>query len=69
MTLPSERKNSLKAAMRLLFRLLDPKQTPRVPKSVRTEAYWALRHFPADFEIDQYWKEKDPFTYSPSSKK
>jgi hypothetical protein len=32
--------------------LLDPKKTPKVPKAVRKEAYWCLRHFPSDFEMD-----------------
>lgn len=57
MTLPNERYRSLKYARDFLRSLLDPKQTPRVPKAVRKEAYWRLRHFPADYELEQIPKK------------
>ena len=53
MTLPHERVRSLHAARRLLFDLLDPKSTPRVPRSVRRYASRVLKHYPADHEIEQ----------------
>lgn len=53
MTIPRERSNSIRRAREFLRSLLDPKKTPRVPRAIRREAYWALRHFPADWEINQ----------------
>lgn len=52
MTLPNERYRSLQQAREFLRSLLDPKQTPRVPKAVRREAYRALRHYPNQYEIE-----------------
>ena len=53
MTLPHERVRALHAARRLLFELLDPKATPRVPRDVRRYASRVLKHYPLDFEIDE----------------
>ena len=52
MTLPHERVRAIHAARRLLFDLLDPKATPRVPREVRRYASRVLKHYPADHEID-----------------
>ena len=52
MTIPCERTRAIQRAREFLRSLLDTKKTPRVPKSIRKEAYWVLRHFPHDFEID-----------------
>jgi hypothetical protein len=52
MTLPDERLRALKNTQRFLLDLLDRKKTPRVPKSVRKQAYWCLRHYPADYILD-----------------
>lgn len=54
MTLPNERTRAIRNARNFLRKLLDPKQSPRVPKSIRKEAYWALKHFPSDFDIMRY---------------
>jgi hypothetical protein len=51
MTLPDERYRSIGKAREFLRSLLDPKLTPKVPKKVRKEAYWVLRHFPADYDV------------------
>lgn len=51
MTLPNERSNSLRNVRAFLRSLLDPKQTPKVPKSVRRSAYYCLKHFPSDYDI------------------
>jgi hypothetical protein len=51
MTLPHERSIALYNTREFLRRLLDRSATPKVPKHIRTEAYWALRHFPSDFDI------------------
>ena len=52
MTLPIERTWSLKQTREFLRSLLDPKQTPRVPRSIRRLAGSCLRHYPADYEIE-----------------
>lgn len=51
MTLPNERTRAVHNARRFLRDLLDPKKTPKVPRSIRREAYWILRHFPGDLEM------------------
>jgi hypothetical protein len=57
MTLPNERTRAVTNARQFLTDLLDPKKTPRVPKKIRKEAYWVLRHFPWDLHIDQAAKK------------
>jgi hypothetical protein len=57
MSLPDEKYRSINNAREFLRSLLDPKQTPRVPKKVRKEAYWALRHYIADYELEQLAKK------------
>ncbi len=52
MTLPFERTRSLVMTKEFLQRLLDPKQTPRVPRPVRGHAHMLLRHFPTLGDID-----------------
>ena len=59
MTLPDERYRAIIRARDFLRDLLDPKKTPKVPKKIRREAYYALKHFPWDMEID-YLAEKSP---------
>ena len=53
MTLPIERMNSLRHAEALLYDLMDPKATPRVPREIRQRARSVLRHWPmsSDFEL------------------
>lgn len=53
MTIPIERSWSIKNTRNFLRSLLDPKETPKVPKSVRQVAYRCLRHFPSDLDIEQ----------------
>ncbi len=57
MTLPCERYRSIRHAREFLRRLLDPKQTPKVPKDIRIQAYWALRHFPGEYETESLAKK------------
>lgn len=57
MTIPRERFNSLIKTKEFLRDLLDPKKTPRVPSSVREEAYWCLKHFPSDSELAEIPKK------------
>ena len=62
MTLPDERLRALKKARRFLFSLLDPSQTPKVPKTIRKEASSVLKHFPFDYQLDKL-AEIDPDNY------
>ena len=52
MTLPHERYNAIKRTEEFLKALIDPKQTPRVPKKYRKEAYYCLRHYPGGYNLD-----------------
>lgn len=54
MTLPDERYRAVMWAERFLRDLAhDTKKYPRIPKSVRREAYSILRHFPIEYEMKQ----------------
>lgn len=52
MTLPYERYNAIKWTEKFLQELLDPKQTPRVPRAIRQRAYSLLRHYPGGYNLD-----------------
>ena len=52
MTISVERFNSIKNTRKFLQSLLDPKKTPRVPKKIRTQAYWCLRHYPWTMDME-----------------
>lgn len=52
MTIPIERSRAIRQTREFLRALLDPKRTPRVPSKIRQEAYWCLRHFPSDLDIN-----------------
>lgn len=64
MTLPVERTRAVMGASRFLLSLLDPKQTPRVPRVIRNEANAALRHYPASGDIRQT-HQKFPSMWGP----
>lgn len=51
MTIFPEKISSLKRTREFLESLLDRKKTPRVPKEIRRQAYWCLRHFPHEYDI------------------
>ena len=53
MTLPNERYRAVGHAREFLRDLLDPKKTPRVPKEIRKRAYYALKHFPNEFDMEE----------------
>jgi hypothetical protein len=53
MTIPVERSRSIRQTREFLRALLDPKKTPKIPSKIRQEAYWCLRHFPSDMDINQ----------------
>ena len=52
MTLPYERYNAVKWTEKFLIELLDPKQTPRVPRLIRERAYALLKHYPGGYNLD-----------------
>ena len=53
MTLPDERYRAVLAAERLLRDLLDPRITPRVPRTVREQARRVLRHYPSEYDMQR----------------
>lgn len=55
MTTSRERTNALKNVREFLRRMLSPYNggIKRIPKDVRKECYYLLKHYIADFEIDQ----------------
>jgi hypothetical protein len=54
MTLPDERYRAVMWAKRFLQDLAhDRKKYPRISKTVRSEAYSILRHFPSDWDMKQ----------------
>lgn len=59
MTVPRERTNAVIFTESFLKSLLDPKQTPRVPKSVRQQASHLLRHYPSQFEMEVISSRED----------
>ena len=52
MTLPDERFRAVINTEKFLLELLDPKKTPRVPKHIRKQALWCLRHYPSQYEME-----------------
>lgn len=53
MTLPDERRRAVVNTREFLRSLLDPKKTPKVPKSIRKQAYYLLKHYPWDAHLDE----------------
>jgi hypothetical protein len=51
MTLPDERYRAVDRTRQLLLNLINPAHTPRVPKIIREEASYCLRHFPSTFDM------------------
>jgi hypothetical protein len=67
MTLPDERYRALKCGKEFLYDLINPKKTPRVPKDIRRQALWVLRHYPDDYQLEllpkvlPQWFDDKPF--------
>ena len=53
MTLPDERFRSIFRTAEFLAELTDPKSTPRIPKKIRDEARWCLRHYPTYYDLKE----------------
>lgn len=52
MTLPDERTRAVLQTRKFLRRLLNSKETPRVPKTIREEAHRLLKHYPGELDLD-----------------
>jgi hypothetical protein len=52
MTLNFERELAIKRTREFLYSLLDPKVTPKVPKSVRRTAKDLLKHYPTVLDME-----------------
>jgi hypothetical protein len=59
MTLPDERYRAIRQTAQFLRDLQDRTIYPRVPRSVRAEAYRLLRHYPGDYDLERL-AEKSP---------
>jgi hypothetical protein len=51
MTLPVERVYALLNTREFLWSLLDRSATPGIPKDIRKQAYWCLKHFPGEVDL------------------
>ncbi len=52
MTLPDERYRAVIRTREFLLELCDPKRTPRLPKKIRQDAAWCLRHYPSEWDME-----------------
>lgn len=59
MTVPRERTNAVIFTESFLKDLLNPKVTPRVPKSIRQQAARCLRHYPSQWEMETIAARED----------
>lgn len=56
-----EEKRSIESVRKFIYDLLDPKQTPKVPKSVRLRARQVVKHYPISLDLFvQKWYDEDP---------
>lgn len=62
MTLPDERFRAVIQTKNFLADLCNPKKTPRIPKAIRQQANWCLRHYPSFWDLKRAEQgEKDVF--------
>ena len=59
MTLPYERTRAVVQTEEFLKNLINPKKTPRVPKEVRKQAGFLLRHYPNSIDMEIISKRED----------
>jgi hypothetical protein len=52
MTIACERTRAVLNTEQFLRDLMDPKKTPRVPRSIREQAYRLLRHYPSKYDME-----------------
>jgi len=48
MTLPDERYRAVVQTQKFLLEILS---TPRVPKKIKDDARWCLRHYPSEYDM------------------
>jgi hypothetical protein len=48
MTLPDERYRAVVQTQKFLVEILN---TPRVPRAIKDQARWCLRHYPSDWDM------------------
>lgn len=53
MTLPDERFRAVMQTKNFLAELADPNKTPRIPKAIRQQAVWCLRHYPSYWDLER----------------
>jgi hypothetical protein len=56
MTMPNEMFQAIRNARHFMLALMDPKQTPKIPKEIRKRARDRLKHFPSEYEINELEK-------------
>jgi hypothetical protein len=67
MTLPDERYRAVVQTQRFLLEILT---TPRVPKAIKDQARWCLRHYPSEYDMqiaaigapEVFQKQMEPVT-------
>ena len=59
MTLPFEEKRTVNYTRQFLYDLLIPSKTPRVPKEIRDRARSLLRHYPAEYRVDEFMPDEE----------
>ncbi|NBP13535.1 hypothetical protein EBU95_03935 [bacterium] len=68
MTLPDERTNAVLKTRNFLLDLLNPKKTPKVPKNIRKEAAWLLKHYPSQFDFYVFFENGKKIFDNPRDK-
>ena len=53
MTLPDERFRAVLRTAEFLAELTDPSVTPKIPKKIRDDARWCLRHYPTYYDLKE----------------
>ena len=59
MTLPFEEKRAVNYTREFLYDLLISSKTPRVPKEIRDRARSLLRHYPAEYRVDEFMPDQE----------
>ena len=59
MTLPFEEKRAVNYTRQFLYDLLISSKTPRVPKEIRDRARSLLRHYPAEYRVDEFMPDQE----------
>jgi len=57
MTVPNERLRAVIQTREFLLKLLNPQETPRVPKKIRRQAGNCLKHYPHVFDMCEVAKK------------